>query len=649
MVIIPIKTTDKHFDNTYTTLPVITALKEIIFNSLDADATKIDIFIKPNSLNTDIEEFVIKDNGIGIPFPDNTTQNDTFAFLGQSTKTIGQTNKFNRLMHGKKGEGRFKGFSLGDVLLWESKTKTSTHVIKLNIKDPQNLEVEKKDLTELTEYETGTIFRAFPNGRRLNFQIPKGRKVDLNKIINGIKSSLEGSFLTILQDKRISLNLNNQKLSVSDYIKQQTDNKLPEPNSDVTVKTIIWNKTSSDNNRLFWCDRDFNTLLEDRLDDSKEKTNNSIYIASDRIAQAYNDNILTLNGLSQDINEIKKQAKEVNLSVLINYKKNSANDIIAYLKDADIYPYSEELETGTQKRCKDIFDAVVIKLNEKRPILFKKNKKQIQQNVINTLKVIIEKDPQNFELILTNLAGLSPEEVSEFAELIKRVSLSNIIKTSSTIMKRLDFLESLKQIAYRDFKDIKERAHLHKILEREAWIFGEQFNLTHSDKSFNTIIGSMRDKITDFVQEDIKDNHRIPDLFFTTKTFIGNTPYALIVELKRPNCKIGKKEIQQIKDYYDIIRENTEFANYVIDLVVVSSEIGDNVKSELMANSKDMLNYCQTTPNKRLFVRRWCDIIDQNESSMAKLKECLDADISIEDGTDYLIKNHGDILSKNTK
>lgn len=181
MAIIPVKTTDKHFDNTYTTLPVITALKEIIFNSLDADATKIDIFIKPNALNTDIEEFVVKDNGTGIPYPGNTAENDTFAFLGQSTKVIGQTNKFNRLMHGKKGEGRFKGFSLGNLLLWESKTKTSSHVIKLNIKDPQNLDVETKDLTELADCETGTIFRAFPNGKQLNFQIPKGRKVDLEK------------------------------------------------------------------------------------------------------------------------------------------------------------------------------------------------------------------------------------------------------------------------------------------------------------------------------------------------------------------------------------------------------------------------------------------------------------------------------------
>ena len=139
-------------------------------------------------------------------------------------------------------------------------------------------------------------------------------------------------------------------------------------------------------------------------------------------------------------------------------------------------------------------------------------------------------------------------------------------------MDRLGFIESLKQIAYRNFNNIKERAHLHKILEREAWIFGEQFNLTHSDKSFNTIIGSIRNKIESFVQEDVEGNDRIPDLFFTTKHFIGDKPHALIVELKRPSCTIGKKEIQQIKDYYDIVRNNTEFANYIIDLVIVSSE-----------------------------------------------------------------------------
>lgn len=631
-----VKTHNKHIDNTYSNLEPVNALEEIIFNSLDASASKVDIHIKMDDINVLIKEIKVIDNGKGFPKPDENNPLDPFLELGFSEKKFGQTNDFNRAIHGKNGEGRFKSLSLGNIVEWKTKTATESTIIKTTIEDPLNLEIiDNADIPEVTS-PTGTVFTAYTNGKDL--KLPK---------IALLKESLERYFLTTLQDKRVFITLNGHRLSVDEHIEKQSTENLPSPNQDVQAKTIIWKKNSEDNNRIFWCDKDYNTLLEDKMEDDRKKTDHSLYIASDKIAKACKENKLNILGLDPELEAIRNKAKEIKEAFLIMHGQQKSEGIIATLKKEEIYPYSDDEKlTETEEQIKVVYDEILIKLNKAKPAVFKASK-EIKKNIVKTLKIVIEKDPQNFKIILESLAGLSPEESQDFASLLERVSLSNVIKTSSTIINRLSFIEGLRQIAYGDLNKIKERSQLHKILEKEAWIFGEEFNLTCSDKSFNSTIGEIRASIKGFCGETtIEGGHRIPDLFFTTERWIGQKPYALIVELKRPKVKIGKAEVQQIKDYYDIVKDRTEFANYHIDLIILSSEIDDNVfEGEIENKTTGKMNYSKR-PDKVLYIKRWNDVIDLNKSSLSKLKECLNASIGKEEGMEYLNNHHGAILNK---
>lgn len=196
-------------------------------------------------------------------------------------------------------------------------------------------------------------------------------------------------------------------------------------------------------------------------------------------------------------------------------------------------------------------------LSDQAAIFKKSTPAAIKKGIIDTLHLVIQKEPENFKDILEKLTGLTAEEMQSFADLLKEVSLSSVIKASATMQNRLKFMEELRQIAYGDLNKVKERSQLHKIIENETWIFGKKYNFLASDNSFRTIVSEIRNKECGFIGKDeIVGDDYIPDLFLAKMGFDGETPKALIVELKRPSVKIGLDETTQIKKYFNTVISN---------------------------------------------------------------------------------------------
>lgn len=632
-----VKTDPKLIRTNYSNSNPIEALEEIVFNSLDASASDIDIFIHKNDLKV-IDKITVVDNGKGFYKPDENSEIDAFLTLGSSNKKIDQTNDFNRLVHGKNGQGRFKSLALGNIVEWKTKTDKDSTKVTINCNAPLKPEIEDNaDVAEITT-NTGTIFTAYSNGKTI--KLPSDQC---------IKEELERFFLTIIEDKNIAIKLNGVKLSVSDHIEASSNiESLTAPNEDVKVKTIIWKTTTNDNNHIFWCDSSWNTMLEDKLDDSKKTSNHSLYIASDKIANACKENRLTVANMDRELADIKNQAIELKNKFIFNHKKQKSEDIIQILKNDGIYPYDENVElSDSEEQTKHVYDRILIKLNDTRPAIFKKTTPApIKRGIVNTLQLVIQKDPENFKEILEKLIGLSAEEMKSFADLLKEVSLNSIIRASATMQNRLKFIEGLRQIAYGDLRSVKERSQLHKIIENETWIFGEKFNFLASDNSFSTIISELREKISAFVdKDDVPGGGYIPDLFFAKKGFDGEMPRALIVELKRPSVKIGFDEVTQIKKYYNTLTANAQFDKYEIDIIVVSSEIKQEAKKDIADAKTGFINYGQQdTPSKKLYIKTWGDILNVNEASLARMKQLLNSDIAKQDGIDYINNHYKEIL-----
>ena len=95
----------------------ITALSEIIWNSLDADATSVQVDFEDDDLGG-MSRIIVADNGHGIRHLDAPT---LFRNLGGSWKKPGAlTKQRRRMLHGREGRGRFKAFALGHAAKWIS-------------------------------------------------------------------------------------------------------------------------------------------------------------------------------------------------------------------------------------------------------------------------------------------------------------------------------------------------------------------------------------------------------------------------------------------------------------------------------------------------------------------------------------------------
>jgi hypothetical protein len=78
--------------------------------------------------------------------------------------------------------------------------------------------------------------------------------------------------------------------------------------------------------------------------------------------------------------------------------------------------------------------------------------------------------------------------------MLNRTSLSNLIKASTHVANRLDCLASLRLMVFESevSKKVRERRELHKILERETWVFGEEYALLVSDQSLDAVLARHR-------------------------------------------------------------------------------------------------------------------------------------------------------------
>ena len=92
----------------------VQALAELIWNAVDADATRVSIDLDYNDLG--MSGIRIRDDGHGIPYGE---VESVFKPFGASWKKPDSLTKTKaRRLHGFEGRGRFKAFALGRVADW---------------------------------------------------------------------------------------------------------------------------------------------------------------------------------------------------------------------------------------------------------------------------------------------------------------------------------------------------------------------------------------------------------------------------------------------------------------------------------------------------------------------------------------------------
>ena len=626
----------------------IDAVAELIWNGIDAGANNVEVEYQMGQL-FNLEKVVVKDDGVGI----NSVKIQTlFGDIGNSWKQ-GNVKFKGRTLHGKKGEGRFKAFSIGSSVLWHTCYNDGS-----SYKEYKILGVSNPCSFEYSEVSNG------------------GPATFTEVTVSDIKSGVQGALCTdealtsighifayyLYKNPDICLTINGQKIDPSNFFNVIATETLGEVHSEskkrysVMIEILKWEHKVE--KELCLCDSSGAELLSNRFNFPSKDLYFTVQLKSDYFRELDNSGRLLLGELDPNIEELIVQAKERARNCIRAEMAKANAHIVARWKKEKIYPYEDKGElTSVEVAERQVFDIVGVNIENYLPNFEDADNKQ-KLFIFKLIAQAITNNPASLQKIITEVLNLNKEAQDDLADLLEFTPLTNIIKSAKTIANRLDFLTGLKKLLFE--KDCKrallERDQLHKILEKEAWIFDENFVLAVSEASLNKVLETHLGLLGKRCDDDV--DVRLPDgrsgridlmMSLSNKPRIDQTDH-LIVELKRPSQKITPEILSQIENYAMAVTSEEQFDKKKTrwKFIVISNDM-DKFAERKANQSERPSGLCFSSENVEVWAFTWSIVINNAEARLKYLKDALGYCSNDESAKKYLKEKHEKFIPEEAK
>lgn len=595
----------------------ITALSEVIWNALDADASRVDVSIKESPLGG-IEKIVISDDGEGLAYTEAQT---AFGNLGGSWKRPGgRTRQQGRSLHGRDGKGRFRAFSLGSKVQWE--VHTHNDLGRLD----RYLIIGKRD--NLKAFEVGPI--VVPTRKH------SGTVVTIEGISEplGIFSDVGGAFEQLCEHFAFYLreypsaqvfyrNVQIEPSIVQKGIKTfDIRNFEIRPGETINAKLDIveWSFSKKER-KIALCDSRGFMLQEIEAGVRPGADYNfTAYLCSDYIENLSQGNLLLLQEMNEGLRKLADHARSLMRGYFRERKAESAADLVRQWKEEGIYPFQGDPIDAVDKAQREIFNICAINVHDQLDS-FKQGVSKDRAFTLRMLKTALAENPEAMKRILSEVLDLSREKQKDLADLLEHTTLSAIIEATKLVSDRLNFLAGFEEIVFEKSakKRLKERTQLHKILEQETWIFGEKFTLSNSDENLTTVLkkhlGILRPKGKSKKIKPVKlddGSEGVIDMLLAREIphhHQGRREF-LVVELKRPKQPIDMDVKAQIEKYAMAVvkDERFDFRNCFWTFVAVSNDITEEA-AETITQTDKPIGFFLEKDHYRVGLMTWSEII----------------------------------------
>lgn len=618
----------------------VQAVSELIWNSLDSDATSVDVFIKEYELG--IEGVIVKDNGLGIKYE---SCEDLFSTLGGSWKAQVSTTEKGRELHGQEGQGRFKSFSIGRVVEWKTAYRKEAKSVSYS------LICRADDIGDIVVTEP--VYGSFSTGTTVNIS-------EINSLFQGVRSeelreSLTPIFaLYLYKYPNVIIRVDGVKLCPEDLIESMKEYELDDicSGNDVfkySLKIIQWKDLAE--REMYFCNKaGFSLHKYEKQIRGVGDFGFSAYLKSDRISQLNNQGVLGLSDFNNDLSSAIELAKDKikNHFLEVNLRKSESR--VKRWKSDGIYPYSGNPKNLVDEAERKVFDILAVNIAEDLPS-FDESDVKLKRFQLRLLRQIVEKSPDELQIIMSEVLSLSSDKKKELACLLKETSLSAIISASNLVSERLKFLRGLEEVVFsKDFKKyLKERSQLHRILAENTWVFGDEYTLTVDDESLKRVLEEHSksidmDVVINSPVNTFDGKRGIVDLMLTRGVPCNHSHQRehLVVELKAPKVKIGEPEISQIKKYAYSVADDPRFINLETrwEFVVISSELTKFAEIELsQANYSDGVIIKTDSASGfdiTVRVKTWSQLIQECKHRLEFIQKQLNINVDASDGLGYL-------------
>ncbi|MGI9001749.1 MAG: ATP-binding protein [Pseudonocardia sp.] len=628
----------------------VRAIVEMIWNALDAEAWNVSVQIERDDQLGAIVGVHVEDDGHGISRDEIEV---SFGRIGDSWKSRGDRRSKNglRRLHGSLGRGRLRAFALGTRVRWRSRgLDTAQKMHELTIDGQRNQRnVFRWNSISLTDSSSGTIFSAFNDEQR------------------SLGTLEADTSLPILRSHFAPILLNNPGLSISydggslDPIQEVADDTTitvpvrtdTATNGELKLRIIEWRQ--GNHRAIYYGTDDLHFVHEEVGSDVESQFPFSAYVVwPDLDEQA---GYLSLGGLAPEpISNVWRTAREAIGYHFDTRRRHRRREHVEYWKSTGVYPYKDVPTSEVEKAERAVFDVVSGALSTHIP----KRNKISTRLTLTLLRDAIRHDPEKLTTVLHEVTALDSEDLDTFTRLLGETTLPAIIKSANIITSRNKFLLALNHLLFDpdDSPIIGERDHLHHILERELWIFGEGYNMMNSEKGLTQVLRTHL-KLSGLPESDAKTVRRWNgktgrvDLHLATQKQEHDRIRHLIVELKAPDITIGRTELNQVEDYANALISNPQFASSTAqwDLILVGTQLDDLATNRIDNDGAELGKFwgpkqLQGGPRVTAYVRRWPDVLDENKRRLDFLTRVLQHNPSTAEGLGWVRENYGDAFPK---
>ena len=621
----------------------VQAVAELVWNGLDADASRIDVRLEYGDLG--MAKVIVRDNGHGIPYEDAP---QLFTRLGGSWKKVGgRTKTKQRMLHGYEGRGRFKVFALGRVADWRVTYRTDEGDLRaygITMLEDKIREVRIREQDSVPEGSTGVEVAVSELHRDY-------RSLEAEHAVQ----ELAEVFALYLKDYReVSILYEGTRVDPATAIATTRAVPLSDIEEDGTIhpvelEIIEWRNMTT--RGLYLCTEQGFPLTKVTTRFHVGEFHFSAYLKSSFITRLHGEAQLDLAEMNPLLDVCVEEAQQDVKAYFRDRAAQRARSVVDEWKAEKVYPYEGEAQSPLEDAERKVFDILAVTASDYMPdfVSAPPRKKAFD---LRMLRTAIEKSPEELQVIMNEVLGLPKRKQEELAGLLREASLSSIISAAKIVADRLKFLAGLEQILFdSDMRArLKERSQLHKIIEDNTWLFGEEYNLSVSDRGLTAVLRKHRKILGDEIVIDrpvrhVSQERGIVDLMLsrTLRRHRADEVEHLVVELKRPNVRIGDEEITQVENYAITVASDERF-RLVNGVTWTFWAISDDV-SEYAAFRMDDRGVISSKDGLSVGIKTWGQIIEENKARLQFFQEKLEHQVDDETALRHLQEKYRRFLA----
>lgn len=148
--------------------------------------------------------------------------------------------------------------------------------------------------------------------------------------------------------------------------------------------------------------------------------------------------------------------------------------------------------------------------------------------------------------VIRQLNSASPADRDKIADILSEWDIMEAVQTAQKVKGRVEIIRKFREMID---EGVPEKPDMHEFLRTHPWLVNPQWEMLHHEKSLDTLLRKQfGGKATKS-----KQARRRADFFC-----LASSRQYEVVELKRPGQTVGKKELDQIRDYVFFLREHAD-------------------------------------------------------------------------------------------